>query len=108
MKGQAWKDIWGSGQGIGAIKKSKSTIAELVGQLKAQFGDACQALNASRRHAGLSRGPDSAGIIAAERFNRKVCIKPCAIGPFPGRADMSLRALVVGVRECVRGCSISA
>jgi len=46
MKAKAWKDIWGSGQGIGAIKKS-TTVAELVGQLKAQFDDACQALNAS-------------------------------------------------------------
>jgi len=54
MKAKAWKDIWGSGQGIGAIKKS-TTVAELVGQLKAQFDDACQALNASIATRGLSR-----------------------------------------------------
>ncbi|MCE5289750.1 MAG: nitronate monooxygenase family protein [Nocardiaceae bacterium] len=38
-KAKAWKDIWGSGQGIGSIKESLS-VAELVAQLKAQYDDA--------------------------------------------------------------------
>ena len=51
---KAWKDVWGSGQGVGAIKES-TTVAELVGRLKAQFDDACQALNARIAMRGLSR-----------------------------------------------------
>lgn len=41
---KAWKDIWGAGQGIGAISKRQST-AELVGQLRAEFDTAVQNLN---------------------------------------------------------------
>jgi len=33
---KAWKDIWGSGQGIGAIKK-RMPIAEYIDQLEAQY-----------------------------------------------------------------------
>ncbi len=33
---KAWKDIWGSGQGIGAIEKVQS-VAEFVDQLEAQY-----------------------------------------------------------------------
>jgi nitronate monooxygenase len=33
---KAWKDIWGCGQGIGAIQSVQST-ADLVAQLKAQY-----------------------------------------------------------------------
>jgi nitronate monooxygenase len=36
---KAWKDIWGSGQGIGAIKKIVPT-AELVARLKAEYAEA--------------------------------------------------------------------
>lgn len=53
---KAWKDVWGSGQGVGAIKES-TTVAELVGQLKAQFDDACQALNTRISMRGLSGVP---------------------------------------------------
>ena len=53
-KAKAWKDIWGTGQGIGAVEKS-TTVAELVGRLKAQFDDACQGMNASIATRGLSR-----------------------------------------------------
>jgi len=35
-KVKAWKDIWGSGQGVGAIKKV-STTAQYVQQLKAEY-----------------------------------------------------------------------
>jgi len=35
-KAKAWKDIWGCGQGIGAIQSVQST-AELVAQFKAQY-----------------------------------------------------------------------
>ena len=38
-KSKAWKDIWGSGQGIGRITDSPST-AELVARLKEEFNDA--------------------------------------------------------------------
>ncbi len=36
---KAWKDIWGSGQGIGAIKDSPS-VAELVNRIKDEYEDA--------------------------------------------------------------------
>ncbi len=38
-KSKAWKDIWGCGQGIGAITKVQST-ADLVAQLKREFAEA--------------------------------------------------------------------
>ncbi len=37
---KAWKDIWGSGQGIGAIK-SVTTTAELVARLRREYLEAC-------------------------------------------------------------------
>ena len=36
---KAWKDIWGSGQGIGRIKDSPS-VAELVGRIKSEYEEA--------------------------------------------------------------------
>jgi nitronate monooxygenase len=33
---KAWKDIWGCGQGIGAVKAVSST-AQFVGRLKAEY-----------------------------------------------------------------------
>ena len=39
VKAKAWKDIWGAGQGIGAVKTSMST-EELVAQLRNQYQDA--------------------------------------------------------------------
>ena len=38
-KPKAWKEIWGSGQGIGAVKKIQST-AQLLAQLKLEYQDA--------------------------------------------------------------------
>ena len=38
-KAKAWKDIWGSGQGIGAIKKVQPA-AEFIAQLRQQYEDA--------------------------------------------------------------------
>ena len=38
-KKKAWKDIWGSGQGIGGIKDSPS-VAELVGRIKSEYEQA--------------------------------------------------------------------
>ena len=35
-KSKAWKDIWGCGQGIGAVTKMQST-ADYVGQLKREY-----------------------------------------------------------------------
>ncbi|MES2192752.1 MAG: nitronate monooxygenase family protein [Pseudomonadota bacterium] len=43
-KSKAWKDIWGSGQGIGAITKIQSTAA-FVAQLKREYGEARARLN---------------------------------------------------------------
>lgn len=40
---KAWKDIWGSGQGVGAIKKVVP-VAELVNRLKAEYDAAKRAL----------------------------------------------------------------
>src|SRR6476660_3895350 len=39
MKVKAWRDIWGSGQGIGQIADAPP-VAELVERLKAEFADA--------------------------------------------------------------------
>ena len=36
---KAWKDIWGSGEGIGGIKDSPS-VAELVGRIKSEYEEA--------------------------------------------------------------------
>ena len=38
-KAKAWKDIWGSGQGIGAVK-DVGTVAELVDRLEREYRDA--------------------------------------------------------------------
>ncbi|KAA1373667.1 NAD(P)H-dependent flavin oxidoreductase [Aeromicrobium fastidiosum] len=38
---KAWKDIWGSGQGIGAIRQRMS-VAELVAQLAAEYDEALE------------------------------------------------------------------
>jgi nitronate monooxygenase len=46
MKAKAWKDVWGSGQGIGAIKETL-TVAQLVAQLKAQYDEARHSLAAT-------------------------------------------------------------
>jgi len=40
---KAWKDIWGCGQGIGAIQKIQST-AEFVAQLKREYREARERL----------------------------------------------------------------
>jgi nitronate monooxygenase len=45
---KAWKDIWGSGQGIGAVKAVK-TVAEYVDQLEAEYRAAKVALDAAYR-----------------------------------------------------------
>lgn len=42
---KAWKDIWGSGQGIGAIQKIQST-ADFVAQLKREYREARERLMA--------------------------------------------------------------
>lgn len=46
-KAKAWKDIWGCGQGIGAVK-SRMSVAEFVDQLEAEYKAAIAALNAGR------------------------------------------------------------
>lgn len=40
---KAWKDIWGSGQGIGAVR-SVVPVAELVGRLKREYAEARERL----------------------------------------------------------------
>jgi len=40
---KAWKDIWGCGQGIGAIKQVQPT-ADLVARLKAEYAAAREQL----------------------------------------------------------------
>lgn len=46
---KAWKDIWGSGQGIGAIKQVESA-AQFVARLEAEYHDAWSQLQAKVRH----------------------------------------------------------
>lgn len=43
-KSKAWKDIWGSGQGIGLIEDSPS-VGELVGRIKVEFDSAVEELS---------------------------------------------------------------
>ncbi len=40
---KAWKDIWGSGQGVGAVK-AVETVAERVDRLEAEYHAACKRL----------------------------------------------------------------
>ena len=46
---KAWKDIWGSGQGIGSIKDSPS-VQTLVDQLTKEFKEAVEDLNQKSTH----------------------------------------------------------
>ena len=39
QKAKAWRDIWGCGQGIGAVKEIPSA-AELIARLSAEYEDA--------------------------------------------------------------------
>lgn len=48
-KSKAWRDIWGSGQGIGAVKQVLST-AEFVARLTTEYDAARQRLNLSVTH----------------------------------------------------------
>ena len=43
-KAKAWKDIWGSGQGVGAVK-NVATVAEMVDRLEREYKDAKAALD---------------------------------------------------------------
>jgi nitronate monooxygenase len=45
-KSKAWKDIWGCGQGIGAVTAVTST-AELVERLKREYAQALQRVTAN-------------------------------------------------------------
>lgn len=45
MKSKAWKDIWGSGQGIGSISDAPP-VAELIDRLEAQYREAIADFNA--------------------------------------------------------------
>jgi nitronate monooxygenase len=45
---KAWKDIWGSGQGIGAIKNVQS-VAEMVDRLEAEYRAAKARLDVTYR-----------------------------------------------------------
>ncbi|WP_022672720.1 NAD(P)H-dependent flavin oxidoreductase [Novosphingopyxis baekryungensis] len=47
-KAKAWKDIWGSGQGIGAVK-SKGSVADLVDRIEGEYRAAKKALDAAYR-----------------------------------------------------------
>ena len=47
-KSKAWKDIWGSGQGIGLIEDSPS-VEELVDRIKAEFNSAVEELSSKAK-----------------------------------------------------------
>ncbi len=53
QKSKAWRDIWGCGQGIGAVKSRMST-AEFVDKLEAEYLGAIEALN---QHRAFSMAP---------------------------------------------------
>jgi nitronate monooxygenase len=44
-RAKAWKEIWGAGQGIGAVK-AVCSVAEFVGRLKREYSDALAAVTA--------------------------------------------------------------
>ena len=50
---KAWKDIWGCGQGIGAVK-AVVPVAERVAQWRAEMSAACQRLAATESLARLA------------------------------------------------------
>jgi nitronate monooxygenase len=45
-KAKAWRDIWGSGQGIGAVK-AVTPVAEFVARLGREYSEASARLRAS-------------------------------------------------------------
>jgi len=47
-KAKAWKDIWGSGQGIGAVR-SRGSVAQLVDRIEAEYRAAKSALDTAYR-----------------------------------------------------------
>ena len=47
-KAKAWKDIWGCGQGIGAVKEVVGA-AELVARLEREYDEALAKLTAMRK-----------------------------------------------------------
>jgi nitronate monooxygenase len=47
MKTKAWRDIWGSGQGVGSISDAPA-VAELVARLEAEYRQALAELDAAR------------------------------------------------------------
>ena len=51
QEAKAWKDIWGCGQGIGAVKSRMST-AEYVAQLSAEYEASINALQHRRAFTG--------------------------------------------------------
>ncbi len=54
-KAKAWRDIWGSGQGIGAVKKIVD-VAELVARLKGEYEAALKKLASERLHLETAAG----------------------------------------------------
>ena len=42
---KAWRDIWGAGQGVGAVD-AVGTVRELVERLRSEYDDAVTALTA--------------------------------------------------------------
>ncbi len=54
-KAKAWRDIWGSGQGIGAVKKIVD-VAELVAKLKREYEAALEQLASERLHLETAAG----------------------------------------------------
>ena len=56
-KAKKWKDIWGSGQGIGAVK-SVRPAAEVVDQLAAEYEAAQQRLAATLGWPGVAKAAE--------------------------------------------------
>jgi nitronate monooxygenase len=62
---KAWRDIWGAGQGLAAIKSVTST-AEFVARLTREYDEARLRLGAaSRVEPNARRGIRDAGIVAS-------------------------------------------
>jgi len=65
QKSKAWRDIWGCGQGIGAVGKVVP-VAELVDRLAREYDAAREALAAKSAPYKPSSGPSQSGKVVEQ------------------------------------------
>ena len=65
-RSKAWRDVWGSGQGIGAVKEIVPA-ADLVARLRQEYGQALAAVDALPRASGRPGASDAEAARAVSR-----------------------------------------